>query len=181
MTEKHLPRRQFLRGEFFTALQSDSVKTQGFQGIRPPWSKSEEDFVAGCTRCGDCIVVCETQILVKGDGGFPEVKFALGECTFCQKCVEVCKQPIFRPHFSQPNLGEQAEQPWSHKIEIQSGCLAFHAVECRACEDNCESRAIRFKREIGGVAKPQVDLDSCSGCGACIGVCPVSAVRILRE
>ncbi|WP_273395738.1 ferredoxin-type protein NapF [Actinobacillus porcinus] len=181
MTEKNLPRRQFLRGGFLTALQSDRVKTQGFQGIRPPWAKLEVDFVAGCTRCGDCISVCETQILVKGEGGFPEVKFALGECTFCQKCVEVCKQPIFRPHFSQPNLGEQAEQPWSHKIEIQSGCLAFHAVECRACEDNCESRAIRFKREIGGIAKPQVDLESCNGCGACIGVCPVSAVKILRE
>lgn len=181
MTEKNLPRRQFLRGGFLTALQSECVKTQGFQGIRPPWAKLEVDFVAGCTRCGDCIFVCETQILVKGDGGFPEVKFALGECTFCQKCVEVCKQPIFRPHFSQTNSGEQAEQPWSHKIEIQSRCLAFHAVECRTCEDNCESRAIRFKREIGGIAKPQVDLESCNGCGACIGVCPVSAVKILRE
>ena len=181
MNEKVLPRRQFLRGGFLTSLQSDTVLTQGFLGVRPPWSMDESIFVAGCTRCGDCLSVCETQILVKGEGGFPEVKFALGECTFCQKCVEVCKQPIFRPHFSQPNLGEQAEQPWAHKVEIQANCLAFNSVECRSCEDNCENRAIHFKREIGGLAKPRVNLESCNGCGACIHVCPVSAVKILRE
>ena len=175
MSEKILPRRQFLRGGFFASLQSETIKVQGFQGIRPPWSIDETMFVAGCTRCDDCIGVCETQILVRGDGGFPEVKFSQGECTFCQKCVDVCKQPIFRPHF------DQNELPWLHKIDIQANCLAFNGVECRACEDNCESRAIRFKREIGGIAKPQVNLEACNGCGACIAVCPVSAVKILRD
>lgn len=176
MTEKILLRRQFLRGEFLKTLQSETVKLQGFQGIRPPWSVDESAFVAGCTRCHDCIAVCETQILVRGDGGFPEVKFAHGECTFCQKCVDVCKQLIFRPH-----LGEGAEAAWQHKIEIQANCLAFNSVECRACEDNCEVRAIRFKREIGGVAKPYLHLEHCNGCGACLSICPVSAVKILRD
>lgn len=168
--EQHLPRRQFLRGGFLKSLQSDTVKQQGFQGIRPPWSVNESDFVTNCNRCGDCIKACETQILVVGDGGFPEVRFSQGECTFCQKCVEVCQQPVFL---------DVKETPWFHKIDIQPSCLAFNQVECRACEDNCESRAIRFKREIGGIAKPQVTLDSCNGCGACLAVCPVSAVKIL--
>lgn len=172
MTEKNLPRRQFLRGGFLTALQSECVKTQGFQGIRPPWAKLEVDFVAGCTRCGDCISVCETQILVKGEGGFPEVKFALGECTFCQKCVEVCKQPIFR---------STEEEAWAHKVEVTETCLLSQKIECRACGDYCESRAIRFKPQLGGIAKLELDLPACNGCGACIGVCPVSAVKILRE
>ena len=171
-----LPRRQFLRGEFLQSLQSETVKTQGFQGIRPPWAVEESAFVAGCSRCHDCITVCETQILVRGNGGFPEVNFSHGECTFCQKCVDVCKQSIFRPH-----LGEEAEVAWQHKVEVQANCLAFNSVECRACEDNCETRAIRFKREIGGVAKPYLDLDNCNGCGACLSICPVSAVRILRD
>lgn len=168
--EQSLPRRQFLRGGFLKSLQTEQVKLQGFQGIRLPWSVNKTDFIAGCTRCGECLPVCESQILVKGDGGFPEVRFSQGECTFCQKCTEVCPQPIFRA---------KEEEPWFHKIQIQPNCLAFNQVECRACEDNCESRAIRFKREIGAVAKPQVNLDSCNGCGACLSVCPVSAVKIL--
>lgn len=169
--EQYLPRRQFLRGGFLKTLQSETVTQQGFQAIRPPWSVNEVEFTSGCNRCGDCVKACETQILVIGDGGFPEVRFTQGECTFCQKCVEACQQPVFR---------ELSESPWFHKIEIQPGCLAFNSVECRACEDNCESRAIRFKREIGGIAKPQVNLEDCNGCGACLSVCPVSAVNILK-
>ncbi|QIM69399.1 ferredoxin-type protein NapF [Basfia succiniciproducens] len=170
MMDRELPRRQFLRGGFLKSLQSETVKQQGFLGVRPPWTVAEAQFVADCTRCGDCIAVCETQILVKGVGDFPEVRFSRGECTFCMKCVEVCRQPVFRP---------TEEAAWQHKVEIQTGCLANNQVECRSCEDNCERRAIRFKREIGSVAKPQIDLELCNGCGACLSVCPVLAIKVL--
>ena len=80
-------RRQLLRGQFLQSLHSENAKIQGINAIRPPWSVNEEDFTDKCTRCGDCILVCETQIIVKGDGGFPEIQFDKGECTFCQKCV----------------------------------------------------------------------------------------------
>ncbi|EIJ69010.1 ferredoxin-type protein NapF [Pasteurella bettyae] len=172
MMEKELPRRQFLRGGFLKSLQSEAIKQQGFQGVRPPWAVAEEQFITSCTRCGDCIHVCETKILVKGAGDYPEIQFSHGECTFCMKCVEVCQQPIFRP---------RAESAWKHKIEIQSGCLALNHVECRTCEDNCESRAIRFKRQLGGIATPEVQLDNCNGCGACISVCPVQAIKLYYE
>lgn len=167
-----LPRRQFLRGKFLTALQSEKEKKQGFNGIRPPWAADETEFVAGCARCGDCVQACETKVLIVGAGGFPEIDFTRAECTFCKGCATVCRQPVFRS-FDEP--------AWTHKIEIQSVCLAFRGVECRSCEDNCKSRAIRFKREIGGIAKPQVNLQTCNGCGACLSVCPVSAVKILKE
>ncbi|ABR75386.1 ferredoxin-type protein NapF [Actinobacillus succinogenes] len=172
MAETILPRRQFLRGKFLTALQSEREKTQGFNGIRPPWAVAETAFVAECSRCGDCVRSCETGVLIVGAGGFPEIDFTRSECTFCGHCATVCRQPVFRA------LDEPA---WPHKIEIQSFCLTFRGVECRACEDNCESRAIRFKREIGGIAKPQVNVRACNGCGACLRVCPVSAVKILKE
>ena len=78
-------RRQLLRGQFLQSLHSENAKIQGINAIRPPWSVNEADFTDKCTRCGDCILVCETQIIVKGDGGFPEIQFDKGECTFCQK------------------------------------------------------------------------------------------------
>ena len=169
MINNEIPRRQFLRGGFLTSLQSQQIKQQGFRGIRPPWSVDENDFITACTRCGDCIQVCETQILIKGSGEFPEVSFAQGECTFCHKCVESCRQPVFRP---------TDELPWLHKVEISDTCLIKQKVECRSCGDSCEMRAIRFKPALGGIAQITLNEADCNGCGACISSCPVSAIKI---
>ncbi|HDR1921431.1 TPA: ferredoxin-type protein NapF [Pasteurella multocida] len=169
MTVENVSRRHFLRGQFLTSLQSEKVKIQGFQGIRPPWSVDEQRFIQDCDRCGDCIAVCETQILIKGEGGFPEVQLRHGECTFCHKCVDVCQQPVFRP------LSELA---WTHKVAINKQCLTSKAVECRSCEDSCEMRAIYFKRQLGGISQPLLALENCNGCGACLRSCPVSAITL---
>lgn len=169
MTETDLSRRGFLRGEFFTSLQSQTVKQQRFNGIRPPWAVENTVFTEGCTRCGDCISVCETGIIVKGDGSFPEIRFAEGECTFCRKCVDICRQPVFR-------VAE--ELPWSHKIEITDSCLSRNQTECRICEDSCEMRAIRFKPMLGKTAQINLNPDSCNGCGACIRACPINAIKL---
>ncbi|WP_424405143.1 ferredoxin-type protein NapF [Pasteurella sp. PK-2025] len=170
MTVENLPRRHFLRGQFFTSLQPAQVKQQGFQGIRPPWAVENTRFIQDCTRCGACLQVCETQILIKGEGGFPEVQFQRGECTFCQRCVEVCSQPVFRP---------TTELAWAHKMVIHSSCLTQQSVECRSCEDSCEMRAIRFKRVLGGISQPVLEPVECNGCGACLQSCPVGAIKVL--
>lgn len=170
MTSNDLSRRRFLRGGFLASLQSQQIKQQGPRAIRPPWAVNESDFTTACTRCGDCIQVCETQILIKGEGGFPEVSFARGECTFCQQCVDVCRQPIFR---------STEEIPWSHKVEILDGCLTKRQVECRSCGDSCEMRAIRFIPTFGKVAQTALNTDNCNGCGACIQSCPVSAIVVI--
>ena len=39
--------------------------------------------------------------------------------------------------------------------------------------------AIRFRLQLGGVAKPILDLESCNGCGACLSVCPTKAIKFL--
>lgn len=169
MTVENLPRRQFLRGKFLTALRSEDEQKQGFAGVRPPWAVANADFVEQCTRCGDCILLCETHILVKGDGGFPEVRFSHGECTFCKKCALVCEQPIFRAF---------EEQPWAHKIAIQPQCLTEYRIECRACQDSCPTRAIKFRWQAGGIAKPTVEPEACTGCGACLSRCPAEAIKL---
>ncbi|MBD4688740.1 4Fe-4S dicluster domain-containing protein, partial [Xanthomonas citri pv. citri] len=51
----------------------------------------------------------------------------------------------------------------------------------RSCGDGCESRAIRFRPALGGIATLQLDLTACNGCGACLSVCPTSAISILRN
>ncbi|TDQ56657.1 periplasmic nitrate reductase maturation protein NapF [Mesocricetibacter intestinalis] len=167
--EHRVARRQFLRGEFLQSLQSPKLKGQRQQAIRPPWAQEEALFTAACTRCDNCIRFCETQILIRAQGGFPQVDFARGECTFCMKCVQACEQPVFR---------STEEAPWQYKAQIRPTCLARHNIECRSCEDSCGQRAIRFVPVLKGVAQVRLDPELCTGCGACLGTCPADAIAM---
>lgn len=138
--------------------------------IRPPWAIPEVLFVDACTRCNDCLTVCPAQIIVVGDGGYPRVDFKRGECTFCSDCVSAC--------LPQALIQTDGQPAWSHKAVIGDSCLAQRGVECRVCEDFCETRAIRFSLRLGGSPLPVIDPGKCTGCGACIAPCPVAAISI---
>ncbi len=159
MTAGRIDRFQFLRGDF-----------SGRQAvIRPPWSVEEDGFIAQCSRCHACIHACPEKTLIKGRGGFPEINFSLGECTFCQRCVEVCETSALR-------IG--LYEPWTIRAEIVSECLTFQGVLCRTCGECCEVGAIRFRPVIGGAEVPILDKDLCTGCGACVAPCPTGAIRM---
>ncbi|KLN63682.1 MULTISPECIES: ferredoxin-type protein NapF [Vibrio] len=137
--------------------------------IRLPWLINSNTFTDMCTRCGKCSEVCETNIIIKGDGGFPQVDFAQGECTFCYQCADVCPEPLFK---------DEIAPPWNAKASIEGSCLAKQNVECRSCGDMCDTMAIKFRLEIGKVAQPKLELDECTGCGACVAVCPTSSINV---
>lgn len=137
---------------------------------RPPWAVDERSFIDGCTRCHECIKHCESGVLISGPGGFPAIDFQHAECTFCRRCAEVCPQPVF---------DLQQARPWTLTASIQGGCLTQKGVECRACQDACEPYAIRFTPHQSGIARPSLDLSRCTGCGACVGNCPVGAVEVV--
>ncbi len=134
-----------------------------------PWALAEDEFLARCTRCNACVDACPEHIVIRGSGGFPEVDFAKGACTFCGRCADACV-----PRALERTTGE----PWALKATIGEGCLARARVVCRSCGERCEARAIRFALTVGGVGEPVVDRDRCTGCGACVAVCPVSAIDI---
>jgi len=146
-----------------------SRKTQSDRSSPLPWLSQPIRFTEDCTRCGKCIESCDTKIITKSDGGFPAVDFSIDECTFCYKCAEACPEPLF--------LTKEAP-PWQVKANINDSCLTKQNVECRCCGDLCDSIAIKFKLELGKVAQPDVDLDECNGCGACVSVCPTSSINV---
>jgi ferredoxin-type protein NapF len=157
-----LARRGFLRGEFGSRRAP----------MRPPWAIAEAAFVDTCTRCDRCIASCPTRLLVRGSGGFPQADFGRAECNFCGECVSVCRDGALRR--------ESDNRPWALAVTISQACFAYGRVVCRSCGDVCEVRAIRFRPCLGGAAKPEIDPSACTGCGACIRVCPTGAVGIAQ-
>lgn len=136
---------------------------------RPPWAGAEPEFVVRCTRCDACIDACPEHILARGAGGFPEVDFTSGGCTFCGRCVDACE-----PHA----LERTDRPPWALKASIAAGCLALNRVVCSVCAERCEVRAIRFRPALGAAPTPTIDAATCTGCGACVAACPVSAISL---
>jgi ferredoxin-type protein NapF len=155
-----LSRRGFLRGRVRPKAE-----------IRPPWALPENEFVDRCTRCNDCLKACPQVILVPGDGGYPTVEFSRGECTFCADCVTACQpRALLR-------RSEDAA-PWPYKARVSDACLPKKGVECRVCGDFCDVRAIRFQPRLGGNPLPDIDIETCTGCGACVAPCPATAISI---
>ncbi|WP_410498601.1 ferredoxin-type protein NapF [Chitinibacter sp. S2-10] len=141
---------------------------QAVEVFRPPWAVAQ--FTDQCTRCGECLSACPAQIIVSGSGGFPEVDFARGECTFCGECRDSC----------QPKALNSTAPTWAIHARIDSSCLAQSGIECRVCGESCTPGAIRFQLQAGKVAQPQLALDLCTGCGACIAPCPSSAIKMIQ-
>jgi len=155
---------QFLRGDF------SGKKIP----LRPPWAVDEADFTAICDRCGDCIQTCPTKIIKKDRGSFPVIDFSRGECTFCADCVTACKPGAL--------LKIQSAVAWQIVATIDHDkCIAFKKVECRSCYDPCETKAIKMKARVSGIAMPSVNGDNCNGCGACIAVCPTQAINMQKK
>jgi len=157
-----ISRAQFLRGDFSGRSRP----------LRPPWSLPEQQFVARCTRCGHCIPACPQHILDTGRGGFPRVDFSRGECLFCGDCVRSCQAGALAGW----SVSGDGPPPWSVRASIGGHCLARRGIECRSCADQCATAAIAFRLVAGGVAQPELQQESCNGCGACFRVCPAQAI-----
>jgi ferredoxin-type protein NapF len=67
------------------------------------------------------------------------------------------------------------------RLAISDACLARIGVVCEACGDACPECAIRFALRRGGPPLPSLDQDRCTGCGACVPICPVGAISLTES
>jgi ferredoxin-type protein NapF len=142
--------------------------TSGRIATRPPWAIVEA-FEDACTRCGACASSCPENIIVTGDGGFPEIDFRKGACTLCARCASACPAPVF---------GATHGEAWRLKVAIADGCFAAQGIVCWSCRESCPAEAIRLRPVYRSAPRPDVEAASCTGCGACVSACPANAISL---
>lgn len=150
-----------------------------------PTTFDEEDFLATCIRCGECMKACPTNaiqpaMMEAGLEGFwtPVIVPKIGYCEHnCNLCGTVCPTGALRFFY----IAEK-EQLISGVASInRDTCIAWYEDRhCLACNEACSYQAVPFQylpmeRESGTTyhRRPVVDEGKCTGCGQCEKACPV--------
>ncbi len=177
----------FRSGDTFAVNASPSL-------IRPPGSVSENDFLARCIRCGQCMRVCPNNalhptLLESGLEGIwsPLLIARIGYCEpSCTLCGQVCPTGAILELTLKDKVGDKETPP--NRIGtafIDRGrCLPWAmARPCIVCEEWCptspksiylrEETVYNSRGETVTVKQPYVDPEHCTGCGACEYACPV--------
>lgn len=147
-----------------------------FPVLRPPGAIRESEFLAACTRCGDCLRACQPGAIrlapepLRGAAGTPVIDPLVAPCLLCEElpCIRACEPGALRP--------EAPAQLGTALVQLHD-CLNRLGSECSVCSERCPvPGAIQI---LAGV--PSVDASLCTGCGMCQHACPAprNAVMIL--
>lgn len=142
--------------------------------LRPPGARDEEDFLAACIRCGQCVQACpfDTLHFAGVDAGravaTPTLTPRDVPCRLCAGhdgllCIEACPSGALEP------VADERAIRMGTAVVDTSRCLAYNQVICRACFNSCPYpfEAIR----LGPRMEPIIDAAACIGCGLCDEAC----------
>ena len=156
--------------------------------VRPPGALPEDAFLATCSRCGQCMKVCPTNVLQPSvtaaglEGVFtPQLDFRNGFCEWsCSECGKVCPTGA---------IG-RLELPAKRRTVIgrayidKNRCIPWaDGKTCLVCQELCPVSPKAIAIDTAEVTtplgtrvrlgRPQVIAERCIGCGVCQHVCPV--------
>ena len=157
---KDLARRDLLRGRLIPRAAP----------IRPPGAIVEKNFLSLCVPCDDCASACPHGLIDHDKAGRPVMNFTRATCVFCADCTRACTSGA---------LDEQQARPWHVMARINQGCLSQNGITCRTCADHCDEQVISFKLMTRGRSQPIIDEGQCTGCGACVRICPNKSITII--
>jgi MauM/NapG family ferredoxin protein len=174
--------------------------------VRPPGSVAEEEFLARCVKCGECVRVCPTNVLQPAGLAWgwealwtPTLNNRIGTSgcqANCVACGHACPTGAIRPLSLDERMGKgdfEAAGPIRVGLAYvdRGRCLPW-AMErpCIVCEETCPvspkaihlEEAVQATRDGGAVRlqRPVVDPARCIGCGVCEHECPMNGLRAIR-
>lgn len=162
--------------------------------LRPPGAVREDQFLARCIRCGECMRACPQHALQPALMQFgveqmwtPVLTPRIGYCEYnCTLCMQVC------PTGALEILSRRAKQLVRIGTAIfdKNRCIPWaENAECLVCEEVCPTpvKAIQMRIEpipddnnvVRPIKRPYIVESYCIGCGICENKCPVSGSAIL--
>jgi ferredoxin len=153
--------------------------------VMPPGAVSIRHLQSHCTSCHLCISRCPSRVLKPafmeyGLGGImqPVADFEKGFCNYdCTVCGEVCpngaihKLTVEEKHLTQPG----------RVVFIKENCVVYtDQTSCGACSEHCPTQAVAMVPYQNGLTIPQVDTETCVGCGGCEHICPVTPYKAIH-
>jgi len=160
------------------------VRASAQRPLRPPGAIDEDRFVGVCTRCGNCLRACPTNIIRpdQGEGGIaglltPVLDFSSDYCSEeCTQCTHVCPSGALVPMTPKEKEHASIGLP---QVNMDL-CLLGDDRECSICRNWCPYGAITLVfSEVEYTLTPQVDAKKCPGCGACEVACPTAPAKAI--
>jgi len=157
--------------------------------LRPPGAVPEDRFAGLCIRCNNCVHACPSKIIHPDTGreaglaGFaaPVVKFDR-DYHYCLETCNACTQVCPTGALTALPLKQKNKYVIGEALVDTNLCLlALGKKECDACELACPYDAIKIKWDGDQfISYPGIDLNKCTGCGACQVVCPTGKEKAIR-
>ncbi len=185
-----MDRREFFRRSISRVAEKTvesvdkKISARAVHWIRPPFAKTEIEFLLSCTRCSDCIDACSYKIifpLAAKNGAdvmhTPALDLLNSGCHLCEDwpCVTACESNAL----ALPEIADELEKnnvepsktvnlPKLAKAIVNTElCLPYQGPECGACATSCKIEgALVWERE-----RPRINSDLCTGCAMCREFC----------
>ena len=179
--DPQLSRRELFRGKIFQPIRDAATRGAAAGRVvakqdvslsllqRPPGAVAEGQFLASCTRCGECITACPPRAIrwappEAGEkrAGTPFIDPIRQPCVMCidTPCITACEPGVLRDELPQKMADAQVDK---------LACLAWRGQPCRLCVDQCP---VEGAISMDDAHRPAISPEACTGCGVCVQVCP---------